>query len=266
MNWKKRTAALLCAAAMALSLLAGCSSNQTNQGPSGGDQQQTPEVSAPETSVPETILWINATHAVLTELNGWDCTIFGGMEATEANKAAMIPFLDEWWGVTDHDSAAETIDWLLTEGHRTDFAEFMQLLDEDGWADYSEEEAAVMLGQLLEDEDQGKSLAHSYADYRVYGAGSIDGWDYSRALSLLGWYYVAGFYTESEALDKALEIAQELQGKFSSWDELIESYMRGYEYWAEDSADPRREVYQQIKSRSGSPYQVAWDTPLEKSW
>lgn len=123
-----------------------------------------------------------------------------------------------------------------------------------------------MMSELLEDENMGKSVARSYADYLVYGPSSIDGWDYSRALSLLGWYYVAGFYTESEALDKALEIAKELQGKFSSWDELTESYMRGYEYWSDESADPRREVYNDLKGRSDSPYQIAWDTVLEKSW
>ena len=248
MNWKKRICALLCAAACAASLLAGCAGSPA------------------KAEVPDTIRWINATHAILTDMNGWDCAVFGGMEATEANKKLMIPFLDEWWGVTDHDSAEENIEWLLTEGHRAEFVEFMALLDEDGWAEYSEEETAAMMSELLEDEDMGKSVARSYADYLGYGPSSIDGWDYSRALSLLGWYYVAGFYTESEALDKALEIAKELQGKFSSWDELTESYMRGYEYWSDESADPRREVYNDLKGRSDSPYQIAWDTVLEKSW
>uniref|UniRef100_UPI0006D29BD1 hypothetical protein n=1 Tax=Clostridium sp. NkU-1 TaxID=1095009 RepID=UPI0006D29BD1 len=30
------------------------------------------------------ILWINGTYAVLTELNGGDYTLFGGMKANEA--------------------------------------------------------------------------------------------------------------------------------------------------------------------------------------
>ena len=114
MNWKKRICALLCAAACAASLLAGCAGSPA------------------KAEVPDTIRWINATHAILTDMNGWDCAVFGGMEATEANKKLMIPFLDEWWGVTDHDSAEENIEWLLTEGHRAEFVEFMALLDEDG--------------------------------------------------------------------------------------------------------------------------------------
>ena len=140
MNWKKRICALLCAAACAASLLAGCAGSPA------------------KAEVPDTIRWINATHAILTDMNGWDCAVFGGMEATEANKKLMIPFLDEWWGVTDHDSAEENIEWLLTEGHRAEFVEFMALLDEDGWAEYSEEETAAMMSELLEDEDDQKEL------------------------------------------------------------------------------------------------------------
>ena len=269
MIWKKRIIALLCAAALSLSLLAGCSSDKAGglqDSAAPEDDVQNVNDDAPEVTTPETILWINATHAVLTYLNGWDYTKFGGMDATDANKEMMGPFLEEWWGVTDHDSAVETIDWLLTEGHRADFVGLMQLLDEDGWADSTEEEVAAMLTEALEDENSGKFTAQAYTQYHTYGETSIDGWDYSRALSLLGWYYIAGYYTETEALDKALEIAKELQGKFSSWDELTESYMRGYEYWSEASADARRDTYQEIKGLSNSPYQVDWNATLEKTW
>ena len=269
MIWKKRMIALLCAAALSLSLLAGCSSDKDvnpQDSVTSNDNVQNVNDDVPEVTTPETILWINATHAVLTDLNGWDYTKFGGMDATDANKEMMIPFLEDWWGVTDRDSAVETIDWLLAEGHRADFVALMQLLDEDGWADSSEEEVAAMLTEVFEDEDAGKFTAQAYTQYHTYGETCIDGWDYSRALSLLGWFYIAGYYTETEALDKALEIAKELQGKFSSWDELIESYMRGYEYWSEASADARRNAYEDIKGRTNSPYKADWNAALEKSW
>ena len=267
MIWKKRIIALLCAAALSLSLFAGCSSNKDDGSlqdpavPKDDIENDTPAV-----TTPETILWINATHAVLTDLNGWDYNLFGGMDATEANKEMMIPFLEEWWGVTDRASADDNLNWLLTEGHRASFVSLMQLLDTDGWADSTEEEVAAMLAEVLEDENSGKFTAQSYTQYHTYGESAIDGWDYCRALSLLGWYYIAGYYTETEALDKALEIAKELQGKYTSWDELTESYMRGYEYWSEASADPRREVYQELKELSDGPYQIPWDLTLEKSW
>ncbi|MDR2025915.1 MAG: DUF1266 domain-containing protein [Hungatella sp.] len=148
----------------------------------------------PQKEVQPEILWINGTYAVLTELNGGDYTLFGGMKANEAFY-----------------------------------------------------------------------LAKGYDDYIKYGAGAIDGWDYCRAASLCGWYYIAGYYTEQEALDKSLEIAQTIQKRFSSWDEMMESYLRGYEYWAYESGDARREVYEDIKTRDNSPYLLDWNLPLAES-
>ena len=59
-------------------------------------------------------------------------------------------------------------------------------------------------------------------------------WDYSRAMSNLGFYYLADYYEETEALDLALEVAEEIQGEFGSWDEFMEGYLEGYEEWSGD--------------------------------
>ena len=36
----------------------------------------------------------------------------------------------------------------------------------------------------------------------------------------------------------------------------MSSYMRGYEYWAEESADERRALYEDLKTREDNPYSV----------
>lgn len=77
---------------------------------------------------------------------------------------------------------------------------------------------------------------------------------------------MAQYYTEEEALNKSLEIAQMVQPLFGSWEELVESYLRGYEYWAEESAEERRQVFEDLKSRPDNPYQVDYNTKLEKTW
>ena len=255
MNYIRRTLCLLLAAAMLL--LAGCGQGKTGDGGSASPQDD---------GLQDTILWINGTHAVLTELNGWDYTVFGGIAPGADSKKLMADMLEEWWDVTDRESAIENMDWLLTEGHRSEFAELMVLLDEEGMTNSGVQEVADVLGVVFEDEDTGFYLARAYDGYRTRGPGAIDGWDLCRAMSLLGWYYIAGYYTESEALDKALEVGQVIQRRFSSWDELMDSYFLGYEYWSiADSAD-RRAVYEDIKSRPGSPYAVDWNTPLERSW
>lgn len=257
MTYIKKSLCLLLAAAMLL--LAGCGQGEPEDGGSSSGETEEPAADA-------TVLWINATHAILTELNGWDYTVFGGMAPGENSKALMAEMLDEWWGVTDRESAIENMDWLLTEGHRTEFAELMAMLDEEGMTTSSVQETADVLSVIFEDEDTGLYLARAYDGYRAKGPGAIDGWDLCRAMSLLGWYYIAGYYTESEALDKALEVGQAVQRRFSSWDDLMDSYFLGYEYWSIADSAERRAVYEDIKTRSDSPYAVDWNLPLERGW
>lgn len=82
----------------------------------------------------------------------------------------------------------------------------------------------------------------------------------------MGYYYHAGYYTEEEALDKSLEIAQTLQPLFGSWDELVDSYLAGYEYWSEESSEERRAIYEELKGEEDNPYAVDYTMTLEKTW
>lgn len=218
--------------------------------------------------VSDTILWMNGTYAVLTALNGWDYTVFGGMPANDDSMALQQSMLEEWWDVTDRASADETIEWLMSEGHRMGFAEMMDMLAEDGLGGMPAEERADYI--LNNYTDMTEEIAQQYADfYTAYDEKGIDvmsAWDYSRAMSVLSNAYIAGYYTETEALDKSLEIATVIQTVFDSWDAFEDSYMLGYEYWAEESSDDRRAVYEELKAAPGSPYSLDWNMTLEKSW
>lgn len=226
-------------------------------------KETAPEVEVSELS--DTLRWINASYAVLTEINGWDYNVFGGLTANDANGEMVRVMLEEWWGVTDRQSAEDTLDWILTEGHRADFAEDMTYLESIGLSDV--DDRVGYLAILTDsDEEMAEKYAEWYEMYENYGAGAIDAWDYCRALNLLGFYYIAGYCTEEEALDRSLEIAETLQPMFGSWDELVGSYLRGYEYWAEESSDERREIYEDLNSRAGGPYAVDYNTELTKTW
>lgn len=91
-------------------------------------------------------------------------------------------------------------------------------------------------------------------------------YDYSRAMSNLGFYYLADYYTETEALDRALEVAKEIQKSFSSWEEFVEDYLKGYEERSGDSSKERREIYENLKASQWNPYEVDWNLKLKKSW
>lgn len=215
----------------------------------------------------DTIQWFNNTCAVLTAVNGWDYTLFGGAPATANSKGVVQNLLSEWWGVTDRETADENMDWLLGEGHRVSFAEEMEDLAGSGVADASEDERVdVILENFDVTEEEAQNYAKWFTFYEQYGSDAALGWDYSRAMSLLGYYYLAGYYTEEEALDRSLETAEVIQNSFDSWDSFMESYFVGYEYWAEEDSDERREIYEDIKAASDSPFQLEWGMTLEKSW
>lgn len=221
-----------------------------------------------KSTTPDTIRWVNASYAILTDLNGNDYTKFGGMPITELNKQRSLATLELQWAVNDRESADSTLKWVLEEGHRTEFAASGKYLAEEIEMDVLGEEDYLPYILYISDlnEEEAQQIVNLYVMYKDYGEHAIDAWDYCRALSLLGFYYVAGYYTEEEALDKSLEIAKEFQPMYSSWDELVDSYLRGYEYWAEESSDERRAVYEDLKTREDNPFAVDYNVTLEKSW
>lgn len=220
-----------------------------------------------EVAVTDTILWFNATNAILIQTNGWDYTIFGGLPANDDSKEREVALLDSSWGVTDRASADETLDWVLSEGHRADLAETMEAYGEEGLADVAADDRAAWIYENYQaTEDQAEGLAYWYNLYEEKGDAAIGAWDYSRAMSLLGFYYLAGYYTETEALDKSLEVAATIQSSYTSWDEFMESYFAGYEWWAEESSDERRAIYEELKAAPDSPYNLDFAMTLEKSW
>jgi len=262
---------------LVLTLLSGCGSKSSTEKteeketeavrPEEGERAPGSEKRETEAEVSDTIRWFNASYAILTDLNGWDYNLFGGMEPTPSNEELEKQLLDEWWGVTDRASADETLDWILAEGHRAEFADNMTYLEEDGFGELSEEERVPYLLQYYEmDEDEANFYTNCYTMYEQYGIDAITGWDCCRAMNLLGYYYLAGYYTEEEALDQSLVIAQDIQTIFGSWDELVDSYLRGYEYWAEESSDDRRAVYEDLKTRADNPFAVDYNMTLEKTW
>ncbi len=216
----------------------------------------------------DTIRWFNACYAILTETNNRDYNLFGGLTNTESNRKDVIRLLDDGWGITDWDSADSTLEWIQKKGHRSEFAKIVRALEKDGMSDIPEDEREAF---LLERYDVGgDERAYLYLEwykmYEDYGIDAISGWDYCRAMSLLGFFYLAEYYTEEEALNKSLEIAQIMQPLFTSWDELMDSYLCGYEYWSEESSEERRAVYEDLKGREDSPYKIDYNLVLEKTW
>ena len=219
------------------------------------------------TEMTNSIRWFHATYAITTRLNQQNLNYFGGYAANETNQKLVKQILAESWEVTDQASAAEAMEWILTEGHRNTYKENMKSLDDAGIKNVAAEERKAFIEEnfVITGDEAEKSVA-LYAIYEQYGENAIDAWDYCRAMSLAAYYYHAGYYTEQEALDKSMEIAQMMQPLYSSWDEAMNSYLLGYEYWAEESADERRAVYEELKAEEDSVYKIDWNLTFEKTW
>ena len=217
--------------------------------------------------VPDTLRWFNASNSMLIYVNGWDYQLYGGLEPDETSQETAMQILDNSWGVTDKDSADETLYWLLSEGHRTEFVEEMEFLVECGIAEEEREERASFLYENFEiSEEEAQIYANWYNRYEESGEEAVSGWDYNRALSQLANFYLAGYYTLEEALDASLNVAEIIQGSFDSWDDYMESYFTGYEYWSDEGSEERRGVYEELQSAADNPFSVDFKTTLEKSW
>lgn len=225
---------------------------------------------AEEITLSDTLRWFNATYAVITTKNKANVNLVGGLEEGDAAKLQMQNGLEQSWGVTDHASAQENLQWLLTEGHN---AELLEDYTEMGLGDVTREELEEIL-------DYGEFTAEDRAYYQVvyeaysqFGENAIAGWDLSRAMQMCAWYYLAGYYTYEEAMDASLEIATRLQSTFGSWDEMMQSYLYGFQYWAEDDMEnpdsdsyERREIYNTLKEMPNGPFSVDWNLTFQKDW
>ncbi|MCB7063481.1 DUF1266 domain-containing protein [Enterocloster citroniae] len=98
------------------------------------------------------------------------------------------------------------------------------------------------------------------------GGATGSAWDYSRAMSNLGFYYLAGYYTMDEAMNRSLEVAKTIQSTYHSWDEFISSYLAGYNAWAGREAEGRESIYKGLKGSAFNPYAVDWNLELKKTW
>lgn len=224
-------------------------------------------------SVPDTVLWFNATYAPLTYSNGGDWRIVGGMEPTSYNKSLTQVLMNRDWSVDDRESALETLDWLRDEGHRETYRKYQEELED---LDMLDLDADAFMEALQDAELDGYTFRYVII-YFLYQDGedeeAMAAWDLCRLNQLCGDFYLCGYMTYEEAMDISLENSLLLQSMYSSWDELVESYMLGYQFWqsdpclTDDSPTMQRYHYYEVLSEmDDGPYSLDWDMDLTKEW
>lgn len=223
--------------------------------------------------LPDTILWFNATYAPLTYSNGWNWRLISGLAQTESNVEIQKALLVSSWEVYDRESALETVESIKTEGHRSKCRECMEELEELGMLDLDEEAFYEKFMESGIEEHAGRYVIAYYMHQAGMDADAIAAWDLCRVNQLYADYYFCGYMTYEEAMDASLENSLSLQEMYTSWEDMVDSYMLGYQFWqgdlalTEDSPTLERyNYYTMLQKMEDGPYSLDWNMKLEKSW
>ncbi len=224
-------------------------------------------------SLPDTILWFNATYAPLTYSNGWNWRLISGLKQTESNVEMQKALLASSWEVYDRESALETVESIKTKGHRSKCRECMEELEELGMLDISEEAFYERFMESGIEEHAGRYVIAYYMYQAGMDADAMAAWDLCRVNQLYADYYFCGYMTYEEAMDASLENSLTLQKMYTSWEDMVDSYMLGYQFWqgdlalTEDSPTLERySYYEMLQKMEDGPYSLDWNMKLEKSW
>ena len=278
MYTRKRWFMLLFAVLLTPVLLGGCKAG--GQTESGAGKKEKEESGFQKSYVPsefvqadvesDTLQWFCSAYAIYTEYNRKDLGMIGGTspENEEMHEFAIKNALDSGWGIQSHRSAVKTINKLLSGGHRKKYRELIADMKKEGLLGMSEEKMETAVYDTRDDNDEAWECIGAYHAYHEFGENGIDGWDYCRALQVLGDCYQADYISLEECLDESLIVAKKLQSTFANWEDICRSYLYGYYFWKHSEVDTewRWEIYEQLNAMPDGPYTVPYDTKLEENW
>ena len=222
----------------------------------------------------DTIRWMCSAYAIYSAYNDKSLEVVGRLAGDDREwyREEVKEALAGGWGIYDRKDVEDTLEDLLEEGHRKQYKEAVSELKKAEILELSSGEAMVEIaGYDSLSEEEVCKYQTAYEAYQKYGENGIDGWDYCRALQILGDCYQAEYINLEECLDLSLPIAQELQKTYENWDGVAESYLYGYSFWKGERTDDydsqkRWEVYEELKNMESGPYTVPYDTKLENTW
>ena len=232
------------------------------------------------TPLSPTLQWMNTAGSILLATNQDDFRYMGGVffpgkENNQNLVSSIKRSLWDYWEIQGHESAMDTMTRLVRSGMRVWYAEEMQRL-EILYHDYSEEQLIEVAQKENPKANEDSFLPKMLLAYRRYGENALLGWDMGRAAYIIQWCYFVGYVSMEEVLEIGVEAGQKAQQCFQNWEEMMESYLLGGQYWQrEDASDPnsmtakRWKIYEALwngkKPYKKIPYTtIAFDIPLSK--
>lgn len=176
--------------------------------------------------------------AILSEQRRAFCNTLG----TGEKPRTLISGLAKHWGINSPSSAKKTLDWLLSEGHRTFYPNVLDSMkydDKQTLAEYicsfvDDEEVGTQLFRFTENL---KSTKKDLAEFEVVRSNNdfmvdITAWDTGRCVGVARMCYEANYLTEEEAWEFIHQAAALSKSVYSSWKEFARSYTIGRAMWS----------------------------------
>lgn len=207
--------------------------------------------------------WALGCAAVLTERNHDSHTLLGVDRASAGGKVGKKRLLADAWDINGREDFFKTMTLMDRGGHRANFEVVGRLI-----SPLTEREFQALLAQESDPEMRNKLLvARRY--YEQLGEKSLYGWDYSRAICLCRWAYVAGYIDEEEAWKRIMPMAILLQEKFDSWEDLGRNYLIGRQFWSLEHTQEGgwrcEDAFQRLLDMRSSPWnRYPWEMRLKE--
>lgn len=158
-------------------------------------------------------------------LNGNGPRCFGSQARSVTQVTKRRETLSDSWGINNREDLIETIASMTFFGHNSSFLYDAALVNSLSASEYK---------KLLADAEGMDAYMWPYTKQlsEKWGDRGILCWDLFRMSNLAQWGYMAGYITYEEALALIEPAATLLCANFSSWNEAIENYLDGFNWWA----------------------------------
>lgn len=128
------------------------------------------------------------------------------------------------WDVSNPEEAAQTLEWLLTEGHRAKYDELLTALQ--AGQSFTEEEVGKSQ-ECYESAQEAMMKKLSFAKSDFDQVNTIAAWDFDRAVNIARWSYILGYITEEQAWGYIERAADAASHVFRSWKDYFISFAFG---------------------------------------
>lgn len=226
-----------------------------------------------------TLRWMNTAGSILLAANpSVDFHQMGGYghyTQSESMRQSLQTTLWEYWGIQGRAAAVEEMRALVTRGMRAQYKQEMERLSRL-YGSYSEEQLIEEARRINPNADEDSYLPKMLLAWRRYGENALLGWDVGRCALISQWCYLVGYMDMQTMLDICVDAGKKAQAVFQNWEEMMESYLLGVQYWQhEDKHTPgsmtaeRWAIYETLwmgkKPYRMSPYvSLPFELPLSK--